>query len=324
MSGEITYTGSLGRGWRRMRRILFSPFDVSKWFVLGFTAWLAYLADWKGPGGNGGSKARGRFDSWDEFGSCVGRWTDNWFGGGVALLVVLCVIFAAILLFILFLWLSSRGHFLFLDNLVHDRARVKDPWSRFGRLGDSLFAWRLVYTLVCLLAIGPLVALVALSAAPFAVESLPIEVGVIGLVVSGLTAGLFLLAAVYVDFFLLHFVVPLMYRHEITTMEGWRRLMPLLKERFFDFFLYSLFYLLLNVALFGLIMIFGAMTCCIGFLLLAIPYLGAVILLPATVVLRGMDLEFLAQFGDECDLTALFPARAMENAAGEVPPDGSV
>ena len=52
---------------------------------------------------------------------------------------------------------------------------------------------------------------------------------------------------------------------------------------------------------------FGCMTCCIGFLILMIPYIGTVVLLPMYVTFRGLDLEFLAQFGEEYDLVALFP-----------------
>jgi len=35
--------------------------------------------------------------------------------------------------------LRSRGKFMFLDNVVHDRAEVSQPWQDFRRLGNSLF-----------------------------------------------------------------------------------------------------------------------------------------------------------------------------------------
>ncbi len=39
----------------RVRTILFRPFDLGKWFVIGFCAWLAQLGN---AGGGGGNKGR--------------------------------------------------------------------------------------------------------------------------------------------------------------------------------------------------------------------------------------------------------------------------
>ena len=46
----------------------------------------------------------------------------------------------------------------------------------------------------------------------------------------------------------------------------------------------------------------GLATCCVGLILLDLPYVGALLLLPVTVTLRYFDLEFLAQFGPDFDL----------------------
>jgi hypothetical protein len=46
-----------------------------------------------------------------------------------------------------------------------------------------------------------------------------------------------------------------------------------------------------------LVVVIGLFTCCAGFLLLAIPYVNAVILLPVSYTFRAFSLEFLAQFG---------------------------
>jgi hypothetical protein len=45
---------------------------------------------------------------------------------------------------ILFLWLSSRGKFMFLNYVVHKQAEIAEPWHEFRKEGDSLFVWRLV------------------------------------------------------------------------------------------------------------------------------------------------------------------------------------
>ena len=45
------------RAFDGMKWCLFQPFDIGKWFVLGFTAWLAALMD------GGGSTPSGNFSS---------------------------------------------------------------------------------------------------------------------------------------------------------------------------------------------------------------------------------------------------------------------
>ena len=40
---QISFVEPLSRAWERMRRMLFSPFELGRWLVLGFSAWLAGL-----------------------------------------------------------------------------------------------------------------------------------------------------------------------------------------------------------------------------------------------------------------------------------------
>ena len=66
---NISYSEPFSRGWNRMKKALFQPFDIAKWFTVGFTAFLATLMDSPGPGGGGNYSDRNygnRFD-WDEF-----------------------------------------------------------------------------------------------------------------------------------------------------------------------------------------------------------------------------------------------------------------
>jgi hypothetical protein len=36
----IRFMEPLGRAWQRMKQALFRPFDIHKWFVVGFNAFL--------------------------------------------------------------------------------------------------------------------------------------------------------------------------------------------------------------------------------------------------------------------------------------------
>ena len=314
---DIAYFAPLGSAWRRMQTILFAPFDIAKWFVLGFTAWLASLTEWHGPGGNGGSQVHRKIDadSWEGAVQSAG----SFLSGGLEAFLVTTVLALALLFFLVFLWISSRGSFLFLDNVVHDRCRVKEPWSRYSRLGNSLFLWRLVYTLICLVAIGLVIAIGVISALPLALDHIPGSLSIPGFAFLGIAIFLFTVVALYVDFFLLHCVVPVMYKHDLTAMNGWKKFYPLLKERIWEFLLYGIFCLVLNVILGMVIFAFGLMTCCIGWIILVIPYIGTVLLLPAFVFFRSLDIEFIAQFGDDFDLVSLADGNGAADAEMPAP-----
>ena len=64
---NITYIEPLSRAWNRMTTALFKPFDITKWLVVEFTAFLAGLMDW--PEGGNDNKGR-RYLDFDEFIAC--------------------------------------------------------------------------------------------------------------------------------------------------------------------------------------------------------------------------------------------------------------
>jgi hypothetical protein len=55
--------------------------------------------------------------------------------------------------------------------------------------------------------------------------------------------------------------------------------------------------LFLNILIVIGIVLVGLLTCCVGFVLLIIPYINAVVLLPISYTLRAFSVEFLQQFG---------------------------
>ncbi|UCG28248.1 MAG: hypothetical protein JSV24_02490 [Bacteroidales bacterium] len=309
---EITYFDSLSRGWDRMKNGLFKPFDLGKWFVVGFTAFLAGLLD--GPGG-GGNLSGNKWDDFPkvhdiaEFPSVAWNWlmqhplwTSLIFFGTLFLIAVIIV----------FTWLSSRGKFMFLDNVVHNKAEVTKPWHQYKREGDSLFLWRLVYGFIVF------VAIVAITV---------FFVGLILNMVQGNISGpqkvytimgmvflflLFFIVISYINLFLDHFVVPIMYKHSLSAMQGWGRFLPLMSQHFGYFLLYGLIVFFLIIVVIFCVILFGLMTCCIGFLLLVIPYIGSVVILPVSYTFRAYSLEFLGQFGPEFEI---FPPAGKVNVA---------
>ncbi len=292
---EIRYVAPLQRAWARMKRILFNPFDLGKWLVIGFSAWLARLAGGGGGGGMRVNPSRGHVAAPE-----VGRlareaWAylrahPNW----LTLVIVGAVAVAVIVL--LLVWISSRGKFVFLDNVVHDRARIVEPWRRFAQLGDSLFLWRLGYALVCLLALAALGTAAVTAAGGFSGFGFGSVRSVTVTVLAALAAAFGAIACAYVSLFLDSFIVPVMYRNGIGAVEAWRRLLPWVEAHLSAFLLYGLFVLGLVAAVGIGVVAAGLMTCCVALLLVMLPYVGTVILLPFLVTYRAFSVEFLTQF----------------------------
>jgi hypothetical protein len=145
---NIYFVGPLSQGWGRMKKALFNPFDMGKWFAIGFTSFLAGLVD--NPTGSSSSSWQNdrSFNSDEIFDLPDSVWGWLVFNSGWIILIIIGVL--AILGMVIFLiWASSRGKFMFLDNVIHDRAQVKKPLHDFAKHGHSLFLWRLGFAAAC-------------------------------------------------------------------------------------------------------------------------------------------------------------------------------
>lgn len=317
---NISYSRPLSSGWQRMKGALFEPFDLGRWMVLGFTAWLAQLAD-GGGGGSGGQDGINLRHEWGDDGvreSFGGAW--SWLTDivtnsvGVVLVVLIAVAF---LIFVaLILWVSSRGRFMFLDNLVHGRAEVTQPWREFQAEGDSLFLWQVVYAIMAVLVVGALIGGFLLIIVPATALDLPDGFRLLAAIGLGMTLFVVIVVLSYIEYFLQQFVVPIMHKHRVSTTGAWGLFLPVLRAHPGQFALFGLLYLAVILGLGIAYAIAGVLTCCLGLLLLALPYLGAVVTLPMSVLGRFMNLEFLAQFGDDFDLLSPLPTPDLPPAPG--------
>jgi len=305
-----TYLDPLERAWTRIRRILLRPFVIEKWIVVGFAAFLAGLAGhWSGLGFGERWRLslRPDFDSWRL--SPYRSFTDaflgtSWFRYGVPLA------FLFLILLVVVLWVSSRGKFIFLDNLVHDRPAIIAPWKRHRRLGNSLFFWRLGFALTLLSIFGLLVAPAFVLDRGLGHSSFGRPLGGLVALAAALVALVLGIVAAFVALFLESFVIPIMYQRNLTTMDAWRVFRPLLLRDPAAFVLYGVLILLAYVGSWLSVLALLVITCCIGPLLLSVPYLGSVLLLPLSGLYRLYSLEFLAEFGPDYALLPPLPAES--------------
>jgi hypothetical protein len=301
---RIAYLEPFERAWERMKLALFRPFDLHKWFVVGFNAFLAGLAESR----NGSVGERGRGDmSFREFLDLPNKawaWLTSHPGWFIAIGILALVVIA---IAITLLWLSSRGKFMFLDNVVHNRAEIAKPWREFRKEGDSLFLWRLAFGFVAIAIFVAFIVFFFAGARGLYEAGFEDRMPVLLLVGLGLTFLLLLIVIGYISLFLNDFVVPIMAKDRITTVAAWRRFLQLLGRHPLAFILYGIIIFVLYILFVIVVIVAGVVTCCIGWLLLVIPYIGTVVTLPVWYAFRTFSLEFLAQFGTEY---RLFPAPA--------------
>jgi hypothetical protein len=301
---RIAYVEPFERAWERMKLALFRPFDLNKWFVVGFNAFLAGLAESRN--GSVGERGRGgmSFREFLDLPNKIWAWLTSHPGWFIAIGILSVV---AIAVGITLLWLSSRAKFMFLDNVVHNSAEIAKPWREFRKEGDSLFLWRLVFGLVAIVIFAAFAVFFFVGARGLYEAGLGRGLPVLFLVGLGLTFLVLLIIIGYISLFLNDFVVPIMARDRLPAVAAWRRFLPLLGHQPFHFVLYGILIFMLYMLFVIVVIVAGLMTCCIGWLLLVIPYIGTVVTLPVWYTFRTFSLEFLAQFGAEY---RLFPEPA--------------
>lgn len=296
---DVSYTVPLQKAWERMSRALFKPFDLKNWFIIGFTAFLADLI-----GGQYGGGA-GNGDSFDinhngiENLASVPAAVWNWLmQHPAAFFAILLALFIAVGILLVLLWLKARGKFMFLDNVIYQRAQVSAPWHEYREQGHSLFVWYLFFSLLILAtAVFIIVYFFVLVGQMQYIENefyilLPF---VLKLIFAILIMGIPL---AFIGLMLDSFVVPIMHKYKISVWQAWKRFLALFSKQIPHFILYALLILVLKIAIAIGLFIFGFLTCCVGFILLIIPYISAVVTLPITYFFRAYSVDFLQQFGE--------------------------
>ena len=285
----------------RVKLILFDPFEIEKWFVIGFCAWLAFLGE---GGGGGGGVASGGGGHPGNFGEFIAEHL------AIIITVVVIILVIGFAIGIVLTWLSSRGRFMFLHCVAENKAQVKFPWRQYRKQGNSLFLFRLALMFVGLFCFGILIAGGIVLGIVFGRSGSP---GPIILIVAVFVLLLIPMAIVFgvIGKFLKDFVVPIMYVNNSTCMEGWRRFTQLLSGNKGRFALYILFQIVIGMVIGTIVMLVVLMTCCCAGCILAIPYIGTVLMLPILVFQRSYSLYYLGQYGSGFDVFA----RAQDEAA---------
>jgi len=302
-----------GEAFELANKILFQPFDLKKWLVIGFSAFLSgHLA---GVGLNFPSPF-GNFQSHRATQNLIPDHLEQWKPWLVAAIVVLAVLFFAFV--IALTWLKARGQFIFTDCIVRNQAAIAVPWREYRKEGNSYFLFLLASMFVILLLAGLILAGV------FGLGWLKQGTGDTGSLASiGLIVFLFVFWVSIVIFVSIasYFMVPVMYRKRCQALEAFRDVTLLMFHHVGSFLLFCLFGVVLILAALMIGAIVTCATCCLA----ALPYIGTVILLPVFVCLHAFALLFLRQFGADYDVWASFmPPEFLPILSGASPAPPSI
>ena len=288
----------------RVKQMLFRPFDLAKWITIGFCAWLAGLGESGGGGnfnfgnygggGGGGAKPAEEFRHYYREASDFVLTNLFWIVP-VAVLIILIVV----AIWLLVLWVSSRGKFMFLHCVALDKAEVAEPWKKYADAANSLFRFRIGLGLIGLVVILPLLVLIGLAVMRMVLRGEP---DVAGILMTVALAFAFLIAVMVITIirkFTMDFVVPIQYLRGGRCLGAWGEFFNLLAANPWEFVLYILFQIVLTMAIGTLVVLVVLVTCCIAGCLMLLPFIGTVLLLPLLVFSRAYSLYYLAQFGHD-------------------------
>ena len=275
-----------------VKHVLFENFNIGKWFAIGFCAFLALLGE--GGGGGGGFNNISNLSRHKEALPQIKSFIIEYiFIISISIGIFILVIIA---LAILIQWLSCRGKFMFLDNVVRNRAEIKELWRKFKPLANSLLIFKIALMLISfvlfivIIFIGFLIAWSDISARSFGQNA------IIAIVFVAFFLLIMMVAFTIINVLTKDFWVPIMYRRNAKIFEAIEIFKSeIATNHIFDIIKFFLMKILLGVAIVTISTICCCCTCCIA----AMPYIGTVILLPLIMFSRCYSLFFLEQFGDD-------------------------
>lgn len=275
VSTDISVLKPLMPSLRKTGELVFRSFTLLKWLMLSFAAWLANLG----------------------LGEGLGYRTfhvKEIFRRAKHPEAVIVYIGLVLILWILAVWISSRGKFVFLEDVAGAVYGLRAPWRKFAAEGDSLFYFRIVLGLFLVLSVVVLI---------FFLQLLSLFLHLAGSGTAPRAAAI--LAAIVLSIFwaafyrlLEDFIIPLMYLKRLKAKEAAAFFFSFFRRYQKYFYLYLFFQIIIGFGALCMIYLVNLLT----FRMFQMPFISTVVLLPVYVFVRVYPLNFLRQFGEEYDV----------------------
>ncbi|HET8823600.1 MAG TPA: hypothetical protein VFM77_00615, partial [Terriglobales bacterium] len=133
---------------------------------------------------------------------------------------------------LVFLYINSRMRFVLFDSVVTKHCSIRQMWRARGGPAMRYFGWQVVFTLLTFAGMAVIVgipALLAFLAGWFSPPSQHIGRLILAGILVFFVFIVYVIAIACIHVFTKDFVVPQMALEDISAVEGWRRLLPMLR-----------------------------------------------------------------------------------------------
>jgi hypothetical protein len=227
----ISAVDAIGPSFQHTKQQLTQPFRIAQWAKLALVGFLAgeltsggcstsgFQMPTPTPTHSGGS---------GHFLATAGALPNPMLYASLIATLIVC----GFIFFVVFMYLSSVMRFVLFDSIVQKTCEIRRGWERHHQHGLRYFVWQILVLLVTGVGITILIGIPA--AFGFAVGWLrDPKAHIVPLILSGMllffVVLIFFLALFVVHVFTKDFVVPQMAIDDVSAMEGWRRLLPMLR-----------------------------------------------------------------------------------------------
>ncbi len=320
----IDFGRAIQTAWERMIIILFQPFDIGKWGLIGLNAFLALLAEGgvslnnPFPSGNQGTtRTTYTYNSTPEALRALKQFT-TWASdiqNNPWVKIFLCFLAAYFVIWLVLTWVGCRAQFVLLDNIVRNRAALAEPWRRYARQGNVWYLFHLALSLLSVLAIGATGALFVFLNWAWINAARDPAGGEIATVIAGVLVFLLVTLVVGIIQFLIRAIVqPIYFKQTMGLGAALLAAMSLLLTRPLSIFVYLLLSFALALVAGVVVCLTVAVAFCASFSLICcvscFPFVGSMLLslllcqliLPVIIFQRCFQLSVLEQFGPQYDV----------------------
>lgn len=231
---------------KHTNKICFKPFKLNKWLKLGFIN-LLIGGGASGGGSGGGSNFNlgnsGKTSQPPEIVQKIIIWCKDNQSIVIAGISILVLLFIGIIL--LFTWLASVFNFIFLDNVIQNKALIKEPFHRLKPKGWSYFWWNIGFGLIVLFTLGVAVGLPILLLIWSKPPGVIIAFGVIYLITAFLAI---ITTSAVIGILTRDFILPVMYLENLKILAAWKKYIPTLKTHIGQTVIYLLLKIVVGIA----------------------------------------------------------------------------
>lgn len=295
--GTMDVTRGFDTATERTKRLLF-PFDLNVWFAVGVTVLAESCAgppsfNLQIPGGNFGGGGSG-VEAQNAIAELLGN--------PIVIALIIAGLGVGLVLAVVGQWLGSRGTMMFIRSVATLDTGLGDNWNAAEKPATSLFWFQLAMMAIGLVPLLFGLGAVAISSQMFTNFDGPVMAVI---VLAGLAFLVVALVLSVVGSFTRNIVAPLMWRFDLSAVDGWKLLQRIAAQgNTGQLALFLLLRVVIGFAMGIVTMIVGLVTCCIGLL----PLVNQILFAPLHVWERSFGLAAVESLGPDFSMfTATAP-----------------